>query len=431
MLTGARKAHIDVPEDVMGRVNTMVAEIAPTGMDRTIIEKAVRAVATRQGETFRDKQITGLKSLGQGRAGGREGKELGEMVSVVAINARQQTEATISLSTEALWTARITAGNAAEINPESKEVQKCILAILQRTFTSEHFKLSLLVAQIPGTPPATELNSAFGEANDCLFNAKTIKHMTADDDRKYYTYLQRAMQALQVVVTPDLDVGFATGVRWFAEGITNFVANGTPMCLVTRAISRFLLQAQRQRKQELMFADESGEEMLSFKSTEELTNAKRRLLEWNRDAQVDQQIQWARCFEHANANNAAGNGSSHGKPKVRFGGETSYGRGGSSSAGGRSDNGTDGPAPRTKHEGMEINFHSIDRKKWDHHYGEIRIGGKVVMLCWYHCNRPGGCIRDTDCTRDHRQYPTAYKTKPLIKCVATFQKEVLAKCART
>ena len=85
-------------------------------------------------------------------------------------------------------------------------------------------------------------------------------------------------------------MGFASGVKWFAEGITSFVANGTPMSMVTRAISRFLLQAQRQRHQELMFADESGEEMLCFRETEAIKMSKSKLLVWNRDAHVDQQI---------------------------------------------------------------------------------------------------------------------------------------------
>jgi hypothetical protein len=268
-------------------------------MDWKIIEKAAKAVAARQGENFREKQVVGLRSLGQGRSTGSAGKDYGDLVSLVTITAKQQTDATISLSTEALWTARVTAGNAGYLNPEHKDVQKCILALLQRNFTGENFKLHLMVPQIPGTPSLSEMKTAFGEANECKLDASMSLHSTAEADRRYYTYLQRAMQVMHVLVTPDMDVGFANGVAWFAEGITSFVANGTPMSMVTRAISRFLLQAQRQRNQELMFNDEAGEEMLCFKETTAISNSKQRLMEWDRDGQIEKQMQWTRCFEQA------------------------------------------------------------------------------------------------------------------------------------
>ena len=78
---------------------------------------------------------------------------------------------------------------------------------------------------------------------------------------------------------------------------------------------------------------------------------------------------------------------------------------------------------------MEINFNKIDKRKWQNEYGETRVGGKVVVYCWYHCNRPGGCVRRADCSHDHNSYPQAYKGKALDKCGTTFQKEVLQKCS--
>jgi len=89
-----------------------------------------------------------------------------------------------------------------------------------------------------------------------------------------------------------------------------------------------------------------------------------------------------------------------------------------------------GAQKQVKFETMDINFNKIDKKKWEHEYGEIRVNGKVVILCWYHCNRPGGCVRESECLNDHKQFPAAYKAKPLGKCTATLQKEVLAKCKR-
>ena len=424
-----KRAHVEVPADVLARVRTAAEQLAPPGMDRTILDKAVHAVAARKGENFREKQLTGLRSLGQGRAKGAEGKEYGDMVSTVAVNARQQTDATVSLSTEALYSARITAGNASLMNLESKDVHKCILSALQRTFSGDHFKMHLLVARVPGTPTQAELEKAFGEANDCKRDARTIAHTTAEHDRKYYTYLQRAMQALHVLVTPDLDVGFATELKWFADGVTNFAANGTPMCLVTRAISKCLLLAQRQRNQVLLFADNSGEEMLNFHPSESLRDAKMKLMDWDREAQIDQQIQWARCFAEATAQGTPTGGAGSGGRHVRYPpGESPYaykpGQGPP-----KPDTSTTPPARKTvKFEGLDINFNKIEKKLWDNNYGEIRVGGKVVLLCWYFCNRPGGCVKGTDCSHEHGQYPAAYKSKPLAKCSTTFQKEVLAKC---
>jgi hypothetical protein len=425
------RGHVEVPEGTLERIVDTAEQMAPVGMDRSIIRKAAKAVAAQKGETFRDKQITGLKSLGQGRAKGGEGKEFGDLVSMVAINAKQQTEATISLSTEALWTARITAGNAGSMNPETKEVQKCILAILQRNFTSENFKLYHMVAQIPGTPSTTALSKAFGEANECKVDGRASVHSTAAEDRFHYTFLQRAMQALQVVVTPDLDVGFASGVKWFAEGITSFVANGTPMAMVTRAVSRFLLQAQRQRHQELMFADESGEEMLCFRETEAITNSKVKLLDWNRDAQVDQQIQWTRCMEQARTTGSTSMGNHDNKTWGHQGNQDRSG-------GNRSvhfqqqvkqeGGGNSGKQSDARNNGMEINVNKIDKPKWKREYGETRVNGKVVLLCWYNSNRVGGCVKEATCTYDHKHYPEEYKGKPLSKCGAAFQKEVLKKC---
>ena len=350
----------------------------------------------------------------------------------MAVHARQQTEATISLSSEALWSARITAGNAGYLNPEHKRFSKLILAILQRNFTGEFFKLHLCVPVIPGTPTGPMLSKAFKEANNCDLDATISAHSTADDDRVYYTYLQRAMQTLHVLVTPDLDVGFANEVKWFADSITDFVANGTPMCMVTRAIRRFFLQAQRQRNQELMFADERGEEMLCFKETTALVSSKQRLMDWNRDAQIDQQIQWTRCYEQATGKGARS-------------GDTGYG-GRNGAYGARGNNGaTKGVSfsPQVKMEGggggqygareakpctMDINFNRIEKGKWMHKYGETRVDGKVTMFCWYHSNRPGGCVRQGECQHTHKGYPTAYKGKALEKCTPQFQKEVLKNC---
>ena len=95
-----------------------------------------------------------------------------------------------------------------------------------------------------------------------------------------------------------------------------------------------------------------------------------------------------------------------------------HGRGGGSGGAGKSPT-------------MDINFNKIDKQAWRNAYGETRVNGKVVILCWFHCNRPGGCIKKDGCQHDHHTFPQAYKGKALEKCTTAFQKEVLDKCKGT
>jgi hypothetical protein len=220
---------------------------------------------------------------------------------------------------------------------------------------------------------------------------------------------------------------------WRAHQLRVTVADGTPMCMTTRAISRFLLQAQRQRQQEMMFADESGEEMHCFQETMVITDAKERLMRWNRDAQIEHQIQWGRCLAQAQLTG----GTNERSMKSEYGRQSSgdgQGRGVGktlsfeypSRRDGREAN---GGRQQERRDTNEIKHNKIDKKKWTHSYGETRVNGKVVMICWYHSNRPGGCVRKEDCAHDHSRYPEAYKGKPLDKCSTTFQKEVMQKCS--
>ena len=78
----SKRAHVQVPEEVLQRVIDAAEQLAPTGMDRAIITKSAKAVAARTGETFRDKQVSSLRSLGQGRTKEGEGKEFGDLVTM-------------------------------------------------------------------------------------------------------------------------------------------------------------------------------------------------------------------------------------------------------------------------------------------------------------------------------------------------------------
>jgi hypothetical protein len=180
-----------------------------------------------------------------------------------------------------------------------------------------------------------------------------------------------------------------------------------------------------------MFADESGEEMLCFKETSGLAASKSRLTEWNRDAQIDHQIQWDRCYEQATGLSASTSENGASGRKGAYGARG--GNGGMQHQGMsqqvKTEGGANNRSSTTKTSTMDINFNKIDKTKWMREYGETRVDGKVVMMCWYHCNRPGGCVRQAECVHNHKILPSAYKNKTLEKCTPAFQKEVLRKCS--
>ena len=164
-----------------------------------------------------------------------------------------------------------------------------------------------------------------------------------------------------------------------------------------------------------------------------MSETKRRLMEWNRDAQIDQQIQWTRCYEQAHGSSPANYESRGGNKRSRYGNQDGQGGGKTTWASStmiKQEGGTPRTASATtKSSTMDINFNRIDKQKWTHTYGETRVNGKVVILCWYHCNRPGGCVRKDECAHDHKLFPSEYKGRHLEKCPSAFQKEVLKKCS--
>ena len=86
---------------------------------------------------------------------------------------------------------------------------------------------------------------------------------------------------------------------------------------------------------------------------------------------------------------------------------------------------------RIKPEGkMLVSYNRIEHAKWRELYGTKTENGKTTNLCWYSCNRPGGC-NNAACPSDHREFPIAYKGKPLMQSPKDFQEEVLRKCGGT
>jgi hypothetical protein len=430
------RVHVRVPEAVLESVITAAEKAAPSGLDLDIIAKAVHGVASRQGANFRDKLIMGLRSFGVGRKKGEFTHTEDEDGFTAAVMATQQTEAVVSLSCDALRSARISKGNADILNPESPEFFRCVVAVIQRKFTSKDFKLSLLVPRVQGCPTLSELAAAFGEAETCYVLAESTNIMTEEEDRFFYPWLASAINTLCTLDVVSLDFGFGASVKWFADMAPSLSANGAPFSQCTRVLARLLVNSERQRKQELLYATNvtEADALLSYEESEEGKDSKLALQAWSRERQAQEMIQWQRCYEVAAtrmghvpvkprkmATNLSGAkaavtfaaASPTTLPAITYGSPASTGNqlGGS----------------RNAQNQIHVAWKEIDREKWRQNYG---IGTGGTALCWFHCNRPGGCTQGAQCENDHSQYPTAYGDKALSANVAMFQKEVALKCRR-
>ena len=79
---------------------------------------------------------------------------------------------------------------------------------------------------------------------------------------------------------------------------------------------------------------------------------------------------------------------------------------------------------------MMVSYNRIGHTKWRELYGSKTVNGQMINLCWFFCNRPGGC-NNAACPSDHTEFPLAYKEKPLMQSSKDFQEEVVRKCAGT
>ena len=104
--------HAHVPQETIDTITTQARSLAPIGMDLSILDQAITTIASKKGATFRDKQVGGIKALGNGsRSKDTERESHQELDWTTATSAKQATNAAVSLSTDALESARITKSN--------------------------------------------------------------------------------------------------------------------------------------------------------------------------------------------------------------------------------------------------------------------------------------------------------------------------------
>ena len=210
--------HAKVPEPTLDTIIATAMSIAPDGMNRTIIETAARAIAAKPGATFRDKQIGGLKALGQGtRSKDQDRHGYQELDWSTATTAKQITAATVNLSVEALESARITAGNVNIMNLGHDYMKKCILSLIQRKFSGGDFKLHLLIPRTSGAPSEAELIAGMGEAQLAKREGQIPKLLSEEKDRQIYMWLRLAIETMIIADAPSLDFGLTAALQFFVD----------------------------------------------------------------------------------------------------------------------------------------------------------------------------------------------------------------------
>jgi len=404
--------HATVPQEIVDNITNQAKAIAPPGMDLSILENAVKTIASKKGATFRDKQLGGLKALSNGmRSKETERERYQEVDWSTATSSKQATSAAISMSVDALESARITKSNAGVLNLGHENVKKCILAVITRRFTSTDFQLHLLIPRTTGAPEIKDIKTALGEAQNNL-RVGTMAHVSSEvDDRKYYMYLRLAIEALIVIVAPTLDFGLTSALRFYTDNTPIFEVSGTPLCMVTRALCKTLTSAMRQRDQALIMTTDDSELLLCYREPLEVNRLKQKLIGWSRDDQEDEFIRFKRCmdtYQSPNNTRLTDTGKKRDAPKTRQP---------------RSDK----TEVKTERKMVALLMQST-MPVWSEKYGTKLVNGKKIKLCWYHCNRRQGCEREATCPNDHAHYPDKYNGKKFADLSEVQRNEIARIC---
>jgi hypothetical protein len=332
-----------------------------------------------------------------------------------AQSTKQLQRATLTLSVDALMSARVTKTHAEFMQLQASSMQQCLMALVTRNFTSPQFELCKFVESMAGVPSKADLTSGFGEANQCHMNADLGKtHRSVEDDRRIYPWFQLALIYVVVADVPTLDFGFGTALMWFADNVTLFTAMHTPLSWVARIVCRTFAHAHRLRVQALEYDSVGEDPYLQYSDSASITASKGELMEWCSNDHSTRQIQWDRCSamsvtpttpapksaSHSKAASTAVEGRKTAVPKVE---------------------------PRAK---SDTHHSLLDQQKWRTAYGTTTVDGKSTQICWFHANRPGGCNSKRSCKYDHNAYPKAYHSKHFEHLPVAEQRTILAACKK-
>ena len=254
-----------------------------------------------------------------------------------------------------------------------------------------------------------------------------------ETDRRMYPYLRTAVINLGIMDVPSLDFGFVNATTKLAKGIQAFEANGVPMATVTRHICKFLLNAMRRRDQDLSnFPSDPGAEMLSYKDTPDLVESHTRLLRVTREARADAQTTFNEQLRAAIAAGALemslkrpSERPTKKTPERPTKKEEPY----VPKSGPKPPTGATPPKvkPETK-SASHPPWNAIDQGLWREHYGNEH-SGQQRKLCYFHANRPGGCVKTTDCEWEH-DVPGRYGGKQYEELSLAKAEFIVKQCTR-
>ena len=436
-----------LPEAVLDQVETAALALTPSGVDPVIVRKAITATASKPGMSFRDKQVSGWKLVGQGRL--KEVDVGSEATFSVVHSAKQLQRALLSLSEQALMSASVSSGHAEFMRLSGKPMQQCLMALVSRDFTNDHFEMASFVEHVGGAPTKRELARSFGEANKCRMSATMCQSTeSVDDDRKMYPWLQLTLLYIIVADVPTLDFGFRNALMWFVENTLLFSSTGTPMSLVCRCLCKIFAHAQRSRDQTLAYPEINDELVLQFTENATIMAAKKDILQWGAQDHSSAILMWNRYTSGASRSESSGGSplvssrrvsdTPHWSPNNKINEDHARNAAtmGASILTGNSmrqiqslaRGGTGTPPAKS-----EFPYNKIDQALWKDLYGRKAVKGKEVMCCWFRANRPGGCTNQDNgkCKFDHDHLPTCYGNKVFALLDGTQQRTILTACKKS
>jgi len=426
--------HVPVAEDVRQRIYNRALQLAPAGLPDEMVSAAIEATASNtEGTTFYLKHVDRLRGLG-GTVVNDAVRAVSESQFVV-VSGKRAAGAWISMVHEAIRHCTATRGNSRCLNLQSDAMTQVTFAVITRQFTSKGFSLHLLVPQVPGLPPPKKIKELLGEAAQglvgSLFNAAASPEEVKGE---VWNILLMSLQQMLVLVFADFDFGFSIVVIFYIDHIPMFQSNALPFCMVTREIAKFFEESQRQRTITLQHTPATPPEVLTYVEPEELRRSRMALLDWNRESQALQDVQFQRSYDMAvqrgllqskdrqqqsdrarnrggNDNNA--NGSRNRRPNNARRNNNNNGGGKGKGKGGQGKGGQRSPTDP----------HGMDKAKWAAAYGSASNGRK---LCWWfsHGNKP--CSR-SPCAHVH-SHPDKYNGKHYKDLSKSDQAAVMAAC---
>jgi hypothetical protein len=323
-----------------------------------------------------------------------------------------------TMSLECLFAATRSAATASAANLHNDSGSQLTHALAQRQFANGKWKSSRLVDNIDGTAPDSAAARAatskgFGPYENCETPSGIMRDTgTPATDWILHVAAGSSVVRMRTLDVPALDLGFSEQLLWWAEELPGIQATNVPFCLVAAQMGQLLITAQIQRAQAMSFALNPTWDSLTFRTTPEIEEGKRRLLN---HAQGQFQHDMASMQRFLASRSPAGQIPNEPPAAKVLPVADGGGRAGTPRAAGR----VKEPVKRkplsvTKKELATpgtIKAHNVYRDirriKWDLTYNsEKDSDGKSP--CWHYSNRTQGCTHGADCKLSHTKRPADY-----------------------